>query len=522
MISTASPRDVGVVTPREHSGFWRYALPASLLSPLLLSLAYPKTNVAWFAFFALVPLFLLWARASWKQALFCGWLAGTIMFMLLFRWMTHSIGDFVGNWSWLALFLMSAIEGFSLAVVAVVTALVGRGSFRAAAVFAAPAAWLLVEMVRTRGSLGVPFGELGAVAAHLPWLLPIAAFAGVYGLTAIIALCNGALAGIIGGTPAARATGTITLLALVLLIAAGDFARSHVVVAQPTVPVAVAQGNISQRVKWSPQIFSQTISIYADLTRQAAARGARVVVWPETAITSFPLQNPELLGALQSLAHDSGVWIIAGTVDRPANDRYYNTMLDLTPQGRVGGVYHKVWLVPFAEYLPLDQYLRGLPLMDNISRFARGPGPHLLSAAQLQWGILVCYESAFAPYARQTANAGADALIVATDDAWFGTSAGPYEHADAARIDAVQTGRWIVRGADTGISQIIDPKGDIVQSLPLDRMGIIVANVGTGVTTPYDRFGVFWLVVLAVLALLAGLIPRPSSAAGWRSKRGQK
>src|ERR1700694_5942962 len=151
MVSTASPRDVAVVTPREYSGFWRYALPASLLSPLLLSLAYPKTNVAWFAFFALVPLFLLWARASWKQALLCGWLAGTIMFMLLFRWMTHSIGDFVGNWSWLALFLMSAIEGFSLAVVAVVTALVGRGRFRGAAVFAAAGAGVLGGCGRARG-----------------------------------------------------------------------------------------------------------------------------------------------------------------------------------------------------------------------------------------------------------------------------------------------------------------------------------------------------------------------------------
>lgn len=492
-----------------------------MLSPLALALAFPKTYLTWLAFIALAPLFWLWSKASWKQAWWSGWLAGTITFVLLFRWMTTSLGDFVGGFSWLALFLMSVIEGLSLAVVAVLTALVCRGRFRALAVFAAPAAWLLTENVRTRGSLGVPFGELGLIAANIPWLLPIAAYAGVYGLTAIIALCNGALAGIIGGTAAARRTGIFTLVALAILIVAGDAAQSRATVAAPTVTVAVAQGNISQRVKWSPEIFNRTIAAYATLTRQAAARGARVIVWPETAVTSFPLQNPELLAALEQLAQASNVWIVAGTVDRPTPNGYYNTMLELTPAGGVGGVYHKRWLVPFAEYLPLDRYLRGLPLMDNVSRFMPGPGPHVLSAAQLNWGVLVCYESAFAPYARQTANAGADAIIVATDDAWFGTSSGPYEHADAARIDAVQTGRWIVRGADTGISQIINPKGVVVQSLPLDRQGIIVANIGLGLITPYDRFGTWWLIVLAVLAVAAGVLPERSPALGWRSRRGQ-
>ena len=487
-----------------------------------MALAFPKTSISWLAFIALVPLFLVWARASWKQALLSGWLAGTITFILLFRWMTHSLGDFVGNWSWLALLLMSVIEGLSLAAVALLVALACRGRFRAIAVFAGPAAWLLLEMFRTRGSLGVPFGELGSIAAHIPWLLPLAAYGGVYGLSALIALCNGALAGIIGGTPSARTAGAIALLVLAAMLSLGNFARSHVAVARASVVVAVAQGNISQRSKWSPQIFAQTIATYAALTRQAAARGARVVVWPETAITSYPLESAELLGSLEQLAQETGVWIIAGTIDRPSPNAYYNAMLDLTPGGRVGGVYYKRWLVPFAEYLPLDRYLRGLPLMDNVSRFVAGPGPHLLGAAQLRWGILICYESAFAPYARQTANAGADAIIVATDDAWFGTSSGPYEHADAARIDAVQTGRWIVRGADTGISEIIDPKGVIVQLLPLDRQGIVVASVGPGFVTPYDRIGVWWLVVLLLLALGAGLIPERTRETGWRSRRGHR
>src|SRR5579872_3468527 len=139
MLNAASQRRIPAADGvQSRPAFWRYALPLCIASPFALSLAFPKTSIAWLAFIALVPLFLLWAKASWKQALLSGWLAGAITFVLLFRWMIHSLGDFVGAWSWLALSLMSIIEGLSLAGVALVTSLVCRGRFRAGAVFAAP------------------------------------------------------------------------------------------------------------------------------------------------------------------------------------------------------------------------------------------------------------------------------------------------------------------------------------------------------------------------------------------------
>lgn len=227
------------------------------------------------------------------------------------------------------------------------------------------------------------------------------------------------------------------------------------------------------------------------------------------------------MARLESLARQTHVWIIAGTLDHPTTAGYYNSLLELTREGALGGIYHKRYLVPFAEYLPLEQLLRPLPLFDAASRFSSGPGPHLLSAAGFQWGTLICYESAFAPYARATANAGADAIIVATDDAWFGGTGGPYQHADVAVIDAVSTGRWIVRGADTGISDIIDPKGTIVSRLGLDQLGIVSADIGRGIITPYDRYGVVWLLGLALVALAAGLWRKRDKIVGWRSRRGR-
>lgn len=499
---------------------WPVALGASLVGPWLLSLAFPSANLGVFALIALVPLFLLWSKASWKEAFFWGWLAGTFMFLLLWYWMTHSVGDFVGSWSFVALVLLCAIEGLAVAIVAVLTSLVGRSEVRAISICAIPAAWLLLEWWRTHGMLGVPFGELGLAAAHLPWLLPLAAYGGVYLLTAIVALVNASLAGVIAGTPAARRTGAIVLVLLVLIVTAADRTRAAIIVEPPTIRVAIAQGNISQREKWTPAIFEQTLQTYATLTRQAATSGAKVVIWPETVVTSYPLQQPDLLARLESIAAQSGVWIMTGTVDRPSSDVYYNTMIALNPDHSLGGVYHKRFLVPFAEYLPLDRWLRPLPLFDTASRFGSGPGPTLLAGDGLEWGVLICWESAFAPYARDTANAGADAIIVATDDAWFGTTGGPYQHADIAAVDAVSTGRWIVRGADTGISEIIDPKGNVTAILGLDQQGVLAGDIGRGLVTPYDRYGFVWLLGVSVLVVIAGLVRTKEKSVGWRSRRG--
>jgi apolipoprotein N-acyltransferase len=322
------------------------------------------------------------------------------------------------------------------------------------------------------------------------------------------------------GTPRGRTTAYAVLGALALLVIAGDVARAHVGQPAPRWKVGVAQGNISQRVKWSPEIFTHTIQVYSDLTRQASKRGARIVVWPETVVTAYPLQEPWLLHDLESVASTSRVWLVAGTVDKLAPRGYHNAVIDLTPAGRLDGVYDKHVLVPFAEFLPFDRVLRRVPLLNQASDFFPGTGPHLLSADGVPFGILVCYESGFAPYARATANAGAQALIVVTDDAWWGDTSGPYQHLDMAVLDAVETGRWVVRGAATGVSAVVDPHGNVISTLPLDKAGLLVAKIGRPIDTPYLHFGALWLVLLALIGVGIGLGQGRTRAVGWRSARG--
>jgi len=509
-----------------RAGRERAARPSFVLSllltlacALLTSLAFPKTNATPLAFVGLAPLFWLWSKSSWKAAFWWGLLGGAIMYTSALHWITDSLWFIIGNWFVLGMVLGAIVEGTFVAIIALITSAMCRGRIGAAAVFAIPAVWLLLDTSRSYFLPQLPFGELGDVAINVPFLLPLAAFAGVAGLTAIVALVNGAALGIVAGSPRARLAGIVALGAIVALAVAGDVARSRAVIPAANVRVAVAQGDISQRVKWSPAGFAHTMNVYANLTVSAARAGAKIVIWPETAITSFPLQDRRLMLRLQALAATSHVWLIAGTLNAPSPHVIYNSVIDIAPTGGYFGEYDKHILVPFAEYLPLDALLRKLPLFNQASWFSAGPGPRLLPAGSVSFGPLICFESAFLYYIRDTVNLGANALVIVTDDAWFDGSPGPQQHADFSRLDAVATGRWVVRGADTGISQLVDPSGRIVSLLPMDRAGVLLGDIGPPVETAYDRYGADWLFVLAALAALIGIVRPRERAKGWRSRR---
>jgi len=493
---------------------WLWCLGLSVLSPVLICLAFPTFAWGPLALIALAPVFLLWSRVSWKHAFLWGWLSGTVTYLLLLDWMAGTIFQFTGPWSIPMLIVVCGIEALTIAGVAVVASLVGRGAFRPASIIAIPAAWLLFESARSYGSLGIPFGVLGHTAAHIRWLLPLAAYGGVPLLTAAIALANAAVAAIIGGSRITRIVGVGALVTLVVLVAVADIKSAVTVLPAPQLRVAIAQGAISQRAKWTATGFTQAIAMYSKLTEQAAADSARVVVWPETAITSYPLQNLELRSTLEHLSSKTRTWVIAGSLDQPAPGSSYNSVLDITPSGTIGGIYHKRWLMPFAEFLPFESILRHVSILArSASGFRAGPGAVLLPAGGLQWGSLICYESGFALYARAMVNAGADAIVMVADDDWFSGTKEPYQHADVAVIEAVSTGRWIVRSTQSGMSEFVDPKGKIVSQLGLQRRGIIVCNIGRGIDTPFDRYGAGWLFALSFAALVGGL------ALGWPKAR---
>jgi apolipoprotein N-acyltransferase len=275
--------------------------------------------------------------------------------------------------------------------------------------------------------------------------------------------------------------------------------------------VALLQGNVPQDQKWQPEFQKATLKMYTEMTREHW--DAKLVVWPETAVPAFYQQVKDgFLAGLEAEARSHGTDLLVGVPFYDATeDRYYNAVAAL---GKTPGFYFKRHLVPFGEYVPLRPLLGWvldilqIPLAD----FASGNGGQApLVAAGHPLAASICYEDIFGQESL-AALPEAAFLVNVTNDAWFGDSMAPHQHAQMVRMRALETGRWMLRATNTGVTALIDPKGVITAKAPLFRKSVLTGEiVPMGGRTPYVVWGDAPAVV-GVMALLAGL--------GWRRYRG--
>ena len=438
-----------------------------------MALAFPKTSGSALAPLGAAALFWAWYGAAPKRAFWLGWLAGTVYFAMTFWWFGETAGALIAPFGFLLALgpaIGDAFFGFALVGVAVsfaAAALRSRSrAARALVPLAAAAAFALGEWVRGEalGEIAVPFGNLGYTQAGGP-LAALAAFAGVYGVTFAIALGGAYLAYAVrmravraSGADAGIALGTLAALAA-LLYAAWP-ART---LPPATFRVAAVQGDIAQAVKFTPQAFATALRRYESLSASAAAFRPQLVLWPETVIPVALDRYPALESRFGELARRLRTTLVVGTLS-DASDGEYNVLDFFAPDGRLESQYRKRRLVPFAEHLPAASLLAWAPWTRNVSHFGEGTSPGIVRVGAQRFGPVICWESAFSDLAGDDVRDGASALLVATDDAWFGTTAGPYQHAQIAQMRAIETGRWIVRAASTGISGIVAPDGRYVAS----------------------------------------------------------
>jgi apolipoprotein N-acyltransferase len=293
--------------------------------------------------------------------------------------------------------------------------------------------------------------------------------------------------------------------------------------------VAGLQGNIDQGVKWNAAWVERTLGVYEGLTRRAVASGARLVVWPETAVPGVIEGQPELRGRLAALARASGVTLVVGGVGidpQPGRNgwSYFDSAFVISAQGAWIDRYDKTHLVPFGEYIPL-RWLWG-SLLEAV---ARGIAPADISAGEapraveiplpppraveagpppprvLRAGIPVCYELLFPQLVRHFAADGARVLLAITNDAWYGRTGAPYQFMAMTQLRSAETGLWTVRAANTGVSAVIDAGGGVRERTPLFEPGSVLADVPLsppGATTFYVRHGE-WFATLCWLGLAA-------------------
>ena len=469
------------------------------LGAIAMALAFPRTNAVALAPLGAVALFWAWFGMSPKRAFWTGWFAGSVYFSITFWWFGETAGALIAPFGFLLALAPSigdAFFGFGLAGALVAVAARGRGNrdrtSRARVPAAAAAVFACAEWLRSEGlgEIGVPFGSLGYTQVTSP-LAPLAAFAGTYGVTFAVCAIGAYLAYALRmRSVRGSAVDTAVALAAIALAVAAAWAfwpaRS---LAPPSYRVAAIQGNIQQGLKFAPGSLERAITVYESLTRTAAATHPQLVVWPETVIPASFGRSPILHVRFGALAKSIGAELVVGTfLAEPDGD--FNVLAFFRPDGTLEPRYYrKRQLVPFAEHIPFRPLFAWIPWTSNVSNFAEGAHDETFAAGGLRFGPIVCWESAFSQLAVTSVHDGADALIVATDDAWFGTTAGPYQHAQIAQMRAIETGRWVVRAASTGISGIVAPDGRYVAASRLNQQAIVAGSIGEPVNTAYDAIG---------------------------------
>jgi apolipoprotein N-acyltransferase len=440
------------------------------------------------------------------QAFWRSWLYQFGLFAAGVSWVYVSIHDFGGTSMLLSALVAITFAGGLALVPAIVFALRHKLVGQKLSWLTLPCFWFLAEWTRSWLLTGFPW--LYAGDAHLySWLSGWAPIVGSFGISFILVIsCTAVIESL--------RTRKLYYLIPLLLWPAGWFLQQQ----QWTHPVgeltvSAVQGNVTQEMKWDDSMVGPTINLYFGETGKLW--GSDLILWPETAVTLVYNRFLPYLDELSEIARSHNAAVITGIPyrypdDHPLAGEYHNSIV---ATGTGSGLYHKQKLVPFGEFVPLEHWLRGaLPFMDlEMSSFLAGPADQPLLKLEKDNQLVliapyICYEIAYpllvADMARQ-----ADMLITISNDAWFGGSLGPMQHMGLAQMRALETGRYLLRSTNTGITALVDNKGQIVKQLPIDVRANLTAKAELRQgQTPFMIAGVWPLLGLSLLiVLIAGV-----------------
>ena len=482
-----------------------------------LPLAFAPFGLFPVSFASLAALFLAWRGCGApRRAFLLGWLFGLGAFGAGMSWVYESFA-FANVASALALVLTAGLVGLLALYPAVLGWMLVRvapaGSDAPCLLAVYPAAWTLWELLRGWAFTGFPWLQVGYSQIDGPaagWLPVI----GAHGAGALAAFVAGGLAFVLRR----RDRRAFTVLGVSVALWGAGVALARIEWVQPAgspVRVAVVQGNVAQDRKWRPEMRDLTLERYAALSREHF--DADLVVWPESAMPAFLDTLHEFTRSLLAEAVERGSAILTGVpVREAAGGPYLNAVLMLGPEP---GFYFKRRLVPFGEYMPFAFLLRPVAAALGIRMADFSPGPREQAPIRFgshALGVSICYEIAFAGAVRLDLPEAA-LLVTVSNDAWFGDSIGPHQHLEIARVRAAESGRWLVRATNTGLSAVVSSSGEIRGRLPQFEVAAdtfeVVPMRGA---TPYVRFGDAPMLLVLAVWLAAGLAwaRRVSRAAG--------
>lgn len=501
-----------------------HELGLAAVSGVLLAIAFPGLDQGWLAWIALVPFCLVAFRPRHRRGmmgLFAAFGFGFYAVLLYWFLAMHPL-------TWLGFSEAASLGIVALAWVLATGALVVQLLIFGALygwltriwpepswrhVLALALGWTALEWITSLGTFGFTWGNLAlSQVVYLP-VIQVLDLVGPFPLAGLIVAVNGAIALAIARRDAAPATRFAplgaALAAFGLVLGYGAFKLAQPL-PETTFSATIVQGNIAGSDKWTREkdaIFKMADK-YGNLT--AAKPGTDLVLWPETAMPEFLRNNPRLLDRLKADAATQKRHLMFGTLDwegQGTDLKLYNAVTVIDPAGNLLGFDYKRHLVPYGEYVPARSYMPAFVLAMNIVGHDYFPGvdPHVFELPFGKVGAGVCYDGIFPDAVRPAVLKGAEVLALVTNDAWYKDTTAPRVLLAHAALRAVENRRWVLRAANTGISAVIEPTGNIVARTGVYQDATLVGRAAPlRELTPYTRYA-DWASVLAALGFLAFL-----------------
>lgn len=484
------------------------ALRQHRLLPLLMLVLGAVTPLS-FAPYSLWPVALLTTGLfaalitghSPKKTAFIAWCFGFGLWASGASWLYVSIHDYGYTPAWLAIPMVGIVAFVMALFFALLGYVLARFRLDRRLIFSLPALWIIGEWLRSWFLTGFPWLFTGYAFIDTP----LAGYAPVFGVFGVSLVAVFTAIALIYFLQDRKKWPLLVSTAAVWLAGYGLQQVAWTTPTGQSLSVSIIQGNIPQESKWQLEWRDKTLDIYRQLSQSEWGRD--LVIWPEAAIPMFYHEALTELDELQDHALTGHSAFVTGIpyaeVDHQAQRiNFYNSIIAL---GEGEGIYNKQRLVPFGEYIPLEDSLRGaIPFFDMpMTSFTRGGANQSpLRIQKMLMSPLICYEIAYPDLVRQAAGRS-DFLATISNDGWFGTSAGPFQHFEMVRMRALETGREIIRATNNGISALIDVKGQVRDHAPQFKRLVLRTRVhGYQGLTPYSVTGNLPLIAACMVLLL--------------------
>ncbi len=468
-----------------------------VLSFLFYTLSFPPLKIFPFAFFSIFILLLALKDLDKKKIFFLTFIYFYAFWLIHTHWILNmEVDPSTKPWLVAGLFVLPAY----LAIYNVIPFLSIKSKFRW---ILFPALWILFEFIRGASFTGFPWLNIAYTQLENPYFRMLNSIGGIYFTGTLILLSNSFLFELWQTGKKYYLIAFTFLILITHLLGAGLYYKKFP--EENKIKVLIFQPNILPRQEDDYEEWMEVYKSYGNLLKEAKDTFDFVLL-PESALPGYFRYSLKSKTIIDSLSKITNSPVLFGSADAQFSNgerKIYNTAF-LFYNGDIIDQYNKIHLVPFGEWIPFENKIKILQKIEfGQGDFSPGDSVVILKTKKdTPFGTLICFESIFPYISREYAKKDAGFLVNITSDGWYGKSIGPVEHFEHLRFRAIETNKYVVRSAKTGISAVIDPKGRVLKSLPLFEWGIIADSVGICYKkTPYVKIGDFIIIINLIIIL---------------------